>query len=96
MKIRISSLLSPFYVHSDSPRGVAKIPKRASRDPDEVERRLDEIFNGQSEIRLFLEDTGVPVKTVVYGADSRGYEKSHVEGGVGAAVHVWKLRDQTD
>lgn len=95
MKFRFRSLFSPFYVHSDSPKGVIKIPKRASRDPAEIERRLDEIFNGQPEIRLFLEDTGVPVKSAVYGADARGYEKDYVEGGVGAAVHVWKLRDQS-
>lgn len=93
MKFRLRSLLTPFEVHSDSPIGVAKIPKRASRDPEVIEARLDEIFNGEPIVRLFLEDTGIPVKNVVYGAIARGYEKHDVEGGIGAAVHVWKLRE---
>lgn len=49
--------------------------KRSSKDPQEVQRRLDELFDGSEIVKFYPIQVGVKPKDLIFGAHARGYER---------------------
>lgn len=68
--------------------------RRASKDPAEVERRLDELFDGSQRVTFYPVHAGVKPRDLIRGADARGYDRQPAEYLGEWALEVYTLRNQ--
>lgn len=70
--------------------------RRATKDPKEVERRLDELFDGSAVVKFYLVQAGVKPKDLVLGAHARGYSRQPSEMIGEWAIEVYELDKEAD
>lgn len=68
--------------------------KRSTKDPQEIERRLDELFDGSPVVTFYPLHAGVKPKDLIFGADARGYDRQPSEMVGQWSIEVYTLREQ--
>lgn len=70
--------------------------KRSSKDPQETQRRLDELFDGSEVVKFYPVQVGIKPKDLIFGADARGYERQPAETIGEWSLEVYTLKTSRD